>query len=152
MLNDHFIYSWGKEFTTPIIGLCDVVKVTRIRTEGYSVRYFEFSKVYGTHEIKRKWLEARHCEFRIATAARVFCRPLREVSKNMPEQWYNIHFEVIDGGHYTEDAIYDCKGLKTEVWKYPFALSEIPELHNAFRCAFSERPSLDWDICLPTVS
>lgn len=139
MLNENFIYSWGKEFTTPIIGLFDVVQVTRIRTDGYAVRYFEFSKVYGTYEIKKKWLEARHCEFHIGTAARVFCHPLREVSKNMPEQWYNVHFEVVDDG------------LKTEVWKMPFGLSEIPELHNTFRSVFSKYPSLDWEICLPTV-
>lgn len=139
MQTDKFIYSWGPEFQSPIIGLFDVVAVTRIRTEGFSVRYFEFSRVYKTHEIKRKWIETRYCEFRYATHARVFAHPLREVSKNMPEQWYNVHFEVVDNS------------LKTLVWKFPFALSEIPELHNAFRSAFLECSSLDWEICLPTV-
>lgn len=139
MFDDVFVYCWGVPLDRVIVGLFDIQPTDRIRHSGFSFRYFEFSKRHNTHEIKRTWLDARAVDFKIATAARVFARPVRVPVDVMGMQYYHVHFEVVDNG------------LKTEVWKFPFALYELPELHHTFRTAFSEIPSLDWEICLPTL-
>ncbi len=138
MFSDRFVYGWGVPFDRPIIGLFDIHPTDKIRHSGFSVRYFEFVRRYCTHEIKRTWLDARNIDFKIATHARVFFRPVGKVRDVPGHRYYNVHFEVVD------------TGMKTEVWKFPFEASEMGELSHTFQKAFSEVLSLDWEICLPT--